>query len=99
MVKSYEFLANNLVAQGFDIVPRQDQYIPLDSSASGFIDNAIALADTSIHILGNEAGYEPDGHAPLVKLQLERAALRASQDVGVQTNYLGAEGHRGQFSE
>jgi len=83
MVKSYEFLANNLVSQGFDIVPRQDQFVPLDSSASGFIDNAIALADTSIHILGNEAGYAPDGHDPLVKLQLERAALRASEDVGV----------------
>jgi TIR domain len=81
MTGPYEFLANNLVSQGFKVVPPQDQIIPLDSSAQGFVDNAMAQADTSIHLLGDESGYAPSGgHDAIVKMQLARASVRASDN-------------------
>ena len=79
MTKPYEFLATNLEMQGFKVVPSRNQIIPLDSSARHFVDSALEAADTSIHLLGDEAGYMPsDEHDPIVKMQLTRASARAA---------------------
>ncbi|HEY3677412.1 MAG TPA: toll/interleukin-1 receptor domain-containing protein [Bradyrhizobium sp.] len=81
MTSSYEFLANNLENEGITVVPPRDQMIPLDSLALDFIDRAMAQADSSIHLLGNETGYTPSGEQDaIVRMQLARAQARAAVD-------------------
>jgi TIR domain-containing protein len=77
MTASYEFLANNLENDGFKVVPPRGQMIPLDSLAERFVDDELAQADTSIHLLGEEAGYAPSGQDPIARMQLSRARARA----------------------
>jgi hypothetical protein len=79
MMKSYEFLANNLEKEGFKIVPQRDVIIPLDSSAQRYVDSAMAEADTAIHLLGEDQGYTPSGEQDaIVKMQLARAQARVA---------------------
>jgi hypothetical protein len=85
MTKPYEFLANNLENEGYRVVPPRDQIIPLDSSAQHFVDGAMAQADTSIHLLGEDAGYAPSKQDPIVTMQLARAQARAAADSSDQT--------------
>jgi hypothetical protein len=84
MTKPYEFLANNLENEGYRVLPPRDQIIPLDSSAQHFVDDALTQADTSIHLLGEDAGYAPSKQDPIVKMQLARAQARAAADGGDQ---------------
>jgi hypothetical protein len=59
-----------------------DQLPNLADEAIATIDAALGKAQFSIHLLGNTAGYVPDGDQSkaIVELQLERAALRAAGD-------------------
>jgi TIR domain len=79
MAKAYDRVANDLVRQGYTVVPPLDQKIPADESslALAFIDNALASAEASIHLLGEKPGYAPDELDHIVRLQLARAAERA----------------------
>lgn len=72
---SYERVVRELRGLGHAIVP--DKEIPDDRSAVAFIDEALKSADMAVHLLGTKLGYTPEGVAPIVRLQLERAALRA----------------------
>ena len=53
--------------------------IPLDTAAE-VIDEALAKAEISVHLLGEKAGEAPEDQPPMVKLQLQRAAKKAAED-------------------
>ena len=75
----YERVANDLIKEGYTIVPPLDQKIPADStdSALEFIDKALAASEASIHLIGEKPGYKPDELDHIVSLQLARATERA----------------------
>jgi hypothetical protein len=79
MLKAYERVANELVRQNYIVAPPIGEKIPADASALAlaFVDNALAAAELSIHLLGEKPGYAPDELDPIVRLQLARAAERA----------------------
>jgi hypothetical protein len=73
---AYRRLVEELSHNGYAIVPDPDKAIPYDASATGYIDQAAAEADVSIHLLGEENGYAPEKCEPIVRLQLARAKER-----------------------
>lgn len=73
---AYSRLVEELTHNGYAILPDPKQSIPFNSSASAFVDLALAEAELSIHLLGDEPGYAPEKCDPIVKLQLERAQAR-----------------------
>jgi hypothetical protein len=74
----YEQTVEELQGRGYAVVPDPAALIPNQSgpAATAFVDEALAEAEFSIHLLGEMAGYIPDGGDPIVKLQLARAAAR-----------------------
>lgn len=76
---AYDRLVNELCGAGYIVAPAPDSDIPHDGAAS-FIDDALANADLSVHLLGERPGYAPEDAAPIVPLQLTRAAVRARAD-------------------
>jgi hypothetical protein len=78
MLLAYDRLVRELTGSGYTIVPPPDAVIPLDKSAAGFIDQHLAVAEVSVHLLGDRLGYTPDESEPIVKLQLARAAARVN---------------------
>lgn len=78
MLLAYDRLVKELTGNGYTVVPPPEAAIPLDSSAVGFIDQHLANAEVSVHLLGGRLGYAPDEAEPILKLQLTRAAARAS---------------------
>jgi class 3 adenylate cyclase len=74
---AYVRIVDELKNRGFTVVPAID--IPSEAGAINFIDSALATAELSIHLLGEKAGLTPDetGAAPIVTLQLARAAIRS----------------------
>jgi len=73
MREAYSRLVDELSGAGYAIVPDPAVNIPYDSSAARFVDEALAQTNVSIHLLGESAGYMPEGCDPIVKLQLARA--------------------------
>ncbi len=74
----YSRLVDELRFRQYRVIPEQE--IPFDGTASGFIVNALAEAESSIHLLGAKAGFTPeDASSPIAKLQLELAAVRAAE--------------------
>jgi hypothetical protein len=82
MRQPYDRVVKELTGQGYSVVPDPAKDIPPDSSAVEFIDRALAAAEVSIHLLGEKLGSRPDEElAPILKLQLARAAERVAKDV------------------
>jgi hypothetical protein len=73
---AYSRLVEELSHNGHAIVPDPDKDIPCNVSATAYIDDALAEADVSIHLLGEEKGYAPEKCEPIVRLQLARAKAR-----------------------
>lgn len=78
MQTSYDRLVKELARRGYAVVPEPAIDIPYGASAIAFVDDALARAEMSIHLLGERLGYSPEGHPSITKLQLERAAARVS---------------------
>lgn len=78
MRQPYLRLVDELEGRGYRIAPERDSEIPYDDTAPGFVADALAAAEVSIHLLGEKSGYTPEDSEPIVKLQLSRAALRAA---------------------
>ncbi len=76
MSASYDRIVRELDGRGFGVAPSGK--IPDDASATAFIDAALAAAEFSVHLVGEKAGFAPEDAEPIVKLQLDRAALRAA---------------------
>jgi hypothetical protein len=80
MREAYSRLVEEFSHSGYAIVPDPGSDIPNDTSASEFIDNALADADVSIHLLGEGQGYSPENGEPIVKLQLARAGKKLTTE-------------------
>jgi hypothetical protein len=76
MQVAYDSVVKELVGRGFAVVPDPTADIPGSSAALAFIDEQLAKAETSVHLLGEKAGFTPEDQEPIVKLQLARAAER-----------------------
>jgi hypothetical protein len=76
---SYLRLHKELSDLGYNVVPSALAEIPLDTSAATkFIDEALADAQASVHVLGKSAGHAPADLEPIVKLQLTKAAEKVA---------------------
>ena len=84
MREAYSRLVDELTGAGYAIVPDAAVNIPCNSSAAGFVDKALAESDVSIHLLGESAGYMPEGCDSIVKLQLSRARARGTAPNGAK---------------
>ena len=78
MQLAYDRLVNDLSGEGYTVTPPPEADIPLDESAAAFIDDALAAAHASVHLLGHRRGHAPDAadRTPIVPLQLAHAARR-----------------------
>jgi TIR domain len=79
MRQGYDRIVSELVGKGHTVVPDPAGEIPLDTAAE-VIDEALAKAEISVHLLGEKAGEAPEDQPPMVKLQLQRAAKKAAED-------------------
>jgi hypothetical protein len=77
MRSNYDRMVRELLGRGYAVVPNPALDIPIDTTAVSFIDDALAQAEISIHLLGEMHGYTPEEQAPIVELQLMRAGERA----------------------
>jgi TIR domain len=73
MREAYGRLVDELHGRGYAIVPPATEEIPNDASATEFVNQALAAAELSIHLLGEKTGYSPEDVEPIVKLQLSLA--------------------------
>lgn len=80
MQQAYHRLIRELAGRGYAVSPSPNEEIPNDSSAKEFIEQALSVAEASVHLLGEGAGYAPEEQSPIVKLQLSLAAQCASDD-------------------
>jgi hypothetical protein len=77
MREAYARLTLELQGKGFTVVPDINVDIPSDATALAYIKGALAKAEVSIHLLGENAGFAPERLDPIVKLQLSQARERA----------------------
>lgn len=77
MEPAYDSMVKELSGRNYRIVPDPATAIPSNSTALAFVDAAMAQAEISIHLLGEKHGYTPEDRAPIVDLQLARAAERS----------------------
>jgi hypothetical protein len=80
MRMGYDRVVSELVGKGHTVVPEPTEDIQLDSAVET-IDAALLNAEIAVHLLGEKAGDAPEDQPPMVKLQLARAAARASKDI------------------
>ncbi len=75
---AYRTVRAELMAKGVRILPSQP-LPPREKQALAAIDDDLARADFSIHLLGQRSGFIPEGDSgtPIARLQLERAAAQA----------------------
>jgi hypothetical protein len=78
MFEEYIRLVAELTNKGYNVVPKREDNLPNDSSAQSAIDAELAAAEASIHLVGESAGWKPEGLDEIVKLQLDRAAARGA---------------------
>lgn len=79
MLDEYIRVVKELTNHGYNVVPKRSDEMPRDYSALSFIDEALASADASIHLVGESAGWEPEDLPKIVELQLARAAERVGE--------------------
>src|SRR5262249_24413394 len=77
--EGYDRIVSEPAGKGHTVVPDPLEDVSLDTAAD-IIDAALAKAEISVHLLGEKAGEAPEEQPPMVKLQLQRAAERASKD-------------------
>ena len=79
MRQGYDRVVSELAGKGHTVVPDPAGEIPLET-ATEVIDEALAKAEISVHLLGEKAGEAPEDQPPMVKLQLQRAARKVAED-------------------
>jgi TIR domain len=82
MEAAYSRLAFELQGKGYTVVPEVNSDIPKDSTVLAYVNDALAKAEASVHLVGEKRGFVPDDDAldPVVKLQLVRAREKAAQN-------------------
>jgi hypothetical protein len=82
MRAGYLRLHKELSDQKYHVVPSASAEIPLDTSAATkFIEDALADAKVSIHLLGKSGGHSPVDLPPIVQLQLALAEARIPEQI------------------
>jgi hypothetical protein len=81
MIQAYDTLVRELGNRGYRVVPDPGVNLPYTSEATEIIDQALAAAEFSVHLVGKQGGFAPEGAAPIVQLQLERAGARVGSTV------------------
>ena len=77
MMEAYSTLVCELQGRGYRVVPDPESELPITGGAAvELIDQQMAEAEISVHLLGKQRGFAPDGERPIVPLQLARAAER-----------------------
>jgi hypothetical protein len=77
MKASFDTLVLELRRRGVQVVPDPAADLPKEGQrAIEAIDEALSRAKLSIHLLGDKAGFQPEDALPIVRLQLERAAVK-----------------------
>ena len=76
MREAYDRLVKELQGRGYAVVPDPKEEVPFNASAAAWIDEALAGAELSVHLLGERPGYAPEGEERIVKLQLARATAK-----------------------
>lgn len=79
MFDNYIRVVAELTKNGYNVVPNRAVFLPVDASALSFIDGEIAKAEASVHLLGESAGWKPEGLDEIVKLQLARTAMKIDE--------------------
>ena len=81
MESAYNRLAFELQGKGYTVVPEVNSDMPRDSAVLAYVNDALAKAEASIHLVGEKRGFVPDddGLDPIVKLQLAFARERGAQ--------------------
>jgi len=77
MKDGYEYLADELQGRGYNVVPDRTADLPSDTSALAKINEALSAAEVSVHLVGDNYGFAPEGLDPIVKLQLAQAREKA----------------------
>src|SRR5262245_52109427 len=80
MRQGYDRVVSELIGKGHTVVPEPTEDIPLDSAVDA-IDTALLDVEIAVHLLGEKTGDAPEDQPPMAKLQLARAAVRASKDI------------------
>jgi TIR domain len=79
MRADYLRLHKELTDEGYNVEPPASAEIPLDTLvATKFIDDALAGAEASVHVLGKSAGHAPADLEPIVRFQLAKTAEKIS---------------------
>ena len=77
MVQAYDTLVRELVGRSYRVVPDPAADVPRDGSeAIKVIDEALANAELSIHLLGEKAGFAPDGEKKAIVPPAARSGSR-----------------------
>jgi hypothetical protein len=85
MLADYDRVVRELVTRGYAVVPEPGVDIPSRDRAVAFVDENLAHAEASIHLLGVSHGYVPENADPIVNLQLKRAGSK----LGSSSNHNG----------
>jgi hypothetical protein len=75
MLGHYIRVVKELSSRGYNVIPKRNEDIPSNGSTSEFIENLLATAEASVHLLGDRSGGTKDPNS-IVKLQLARASDR-----------------------
>ena len=90
MMEAYSTLVRELQGRGYRVVPEPAADLPTCGAAAvALIDQQLAEAEISVHLLGKQRGFAPDGERPIVPLQLARAAERAGARISVSDSWVG----------
>jgi len=81
MIQAYDTLVRELGNRGYRVAPDPGVNLPYTSQATQLIDESLAAAEFSVHLVGNQAGFAPEGAMPIVQLQLERAGERVGSAI------------------
>jgi hypothetical protein len=76
MREAYDRLVKELQGRGYAIAPDPREEIPCTATAAAWIDEALAGAELSVHLVGERPGYAPEDEERIVKLQLARAGAK-----------------------
>ncbi|MGD0023146.1 MAG: toll/interleukin-1 receptor domain-containing protein [Xanthobacteraceae bacterium] len=91
MFDDYIRVVAELTKKGYNVVPSRSADIPADGSALSFIDAELAKAEVAVHLIGESAGWKPEGLDEIVKLQLARSAaktdVRGARDAAAKSPF------------
>ena len=82
MKQAYARLVTELQGKGFTVTPDPEKDIPNDATAQGLVSEALGKAEAFVHLVGQSAGFAPEGFDPIVKMQLALARGSAAPAEG-----------------